>query len=137
MNIRRILYIAVFCAIAAFFYYNQQPSDITTVPQAIKQQSVLQTFKAQTAQLPEDLTKAAYHPDGIYFPGDYQGQAGNEFYVSLAQGEKYLTLKYMIRATDSADRLEYYCKDRWENYRPPAGKFEQYQLQDGAWEKVD
>lgn len=136
MNIRRILYVAVFCAIAAFFYYNQQ-SDNITVPPAITQQSVLQAFKTQNAQLPDDLVQAGYHPDGIYFPGDYQGQAGNEFYVSLAQGEKYLTLKYMIRATDSPDKLEYYCKDRWENYRPPAGKFEQYQLQDGAWEKVD
>lgn len=136
MNIRRILYVAAFCAIAALLYYNQQ-SDITPLPQAITRDSVLQVFKTQTGQIPDDLIKAGYSPTDIYFPGDYEGQAGDEFYVSLAQGEKYLTLKYVIRAKDSDDKLEYFNKDKWENFKPPAGKFEQYQLQDGAWKKVD
>jgi hypothetical protein len=135
MNIRRILYIGAFCLIAAFLYYNQQ-SDIAPVPQEITQDSVLQAFKNQTKQIPDDLLKAGYQPTDVYFTDDYEGQAGDEFYVSLAQGEKFITLKYVVRAKDSNDKLEYYCKDRWENFKPPAGKFQQYQLQDGAWKKV-
>jgi hypothetical protein len=134
MNIRRILYIGAFCLIVAFLYYNQQ-SEVTPIPPTLSEDSVLESFQ-QKSQIPEELAQTGYEATDIFFPDDYQGQAGDEFYVTLAQGDKFLTFKYLIRTQEKGEELEYYLKDKWENYKPPAGKFRQYQRQDSGWKEI-
>ncbi|HEX3012591.1 MAG TPA: hypothetical protein VHQ70_11300 [Syntrophomonadaceae bacterium] len=135
MNIRRILYITILGLIVAFLYYNGQQT-AAPLPETKDQKSVLSAFKDQSSLIPEDLRQANYHLTDIYFPGDYEGSAGDEFYVSLAQDKQFLTLKYVIRSADNDTKLEYYCKDRWKQFKPPTGKFEQYQMQDGRWTSI-
>lgn len=131
MNIRRIIYIVALCLIAAVVYYSGQES-YTPGPEPITREAVLDAFTGPTG-IPEDLLRDNYHPADLYFSGDYEGNAGDEFYVTLAAGDKTITLKYLIRSVGSPAQLEYYCKDRWEEYKPPAGKFEHYVMQNNAW----
>ena len=139
---RRIIYI-IFLAVGAYIIYNLGLSNPGTDPIAnIDKKAILQDFSdLRDNNVPPGTLGGSFYPTYLFFPKDFQGKNGDEFYLSMEDGHIMLTQKYIIQPQVSKDgkptQLLYQVKDTWENYRPPLGKFETYSFNGEIWNKEE
>lgn len=140
MKIRRMIYLLVFALLAYFLYVNSQ-TELIAAPQSITQQEIFADFADLTENdIPEASLGGQYFTTEIFFPDDYVGDAGDEFYVSMEDGHTIYTQRYIIQEigaqSEKAGKLVYKLKANWENFQPPAGKYESYKFDGEEWNKV-
>jgi hypothetical protein len=139
MKARRIIYIIAMTIIAVVVFYSSSNNQYPQEPPAITRQAILNDFRDFSGHQNESKSLTGdYKTSDIFFPPDFYGNAGDEFYVTVKGGQTIATLKYVIieKADDSkTTQLEYKLKDTWKNFKPPQVKFETYHLQDNKWVK--
>lgn len=135
MNARRIIYIIALVIVGMIVYYSGDNSQYPETESSITRKTILNDFKDFTGHKNEAKSLAGnFKTTDIFFPDDFNGSQGDEFYVTVQNGQLIATLKYVITEKDGNTRqLEYILKDTWENFKPPQGKFETYHLQDNKW----
>lgn len=140
MKIRTVVYLLVF-AFMAYFLYNYNQVEAIVAPPSITQQQIFSDFADLTDNdIPAASLGGQFFTTEIFFPDDFVGDAGNEFYVSMEDGHVLYTQRYIIQEIDAqqgkAGKLVYKLKANWENFRPPAGKYESYKFDGEKWKKV-
>jgi hypothetical protein len=137
MNARRIIYIIALAIVGMVVYYSGSFNQYPETESFITREAILNDFKDFSGHQSESKTLAGnYKTTDIFFPADYNGSQGDEFYVTVQDGQAITTLKYVIKEkANKPHQLEYQLKDTWENFKPPQGKFETYHLQENKWEK--
>lgn len=128
MNWRRVIYIAVLVFVAAMIFRSFPDTESQRQP-LLSQPIILNDFK--------DLEHAAYtegdyRPDSIYFPYDYTGDKGDEFYLTIINEAGIVTLKYVLQE-DPSGKLKYILKDRWPDVNLPLDRFESYRFENSDW----
>lgn len=134
MNWRRVIYIALVIFVAAVIFRNIPDSNVESHQKLLHQQIILNDFK--DLQHPAYKEDGNYQPDSIYFPYDYTGDRGNEFYLSIKNEHGITTLKYVLQES-SEGNLEYLLKNRWEDVTLPLDRFESYQYQGNDWVNIN
>jgi len=139
MKSRRILYLLAMALVAYFLYTNTQTKTIDT-PQSITHQQIFTDFAdLSDNDIPEATLGGTFFTTEIFFPGDFTGDAGDEFYVTMEDGHTMYTQRYIIEKETQSDKtakLVYKLKVNWENFRPPAGKYESYKFDGEKWTQV-
>lgn len=134
MNWRRVIYIALVVFVAAVIFRNIPDSNVEPPQKLLHQQIILKDFKDLQNQVYKE--KGNYKPDSIYFPYDYTGDRGDEFYLTVKNENNVATLKYVVQE-NSQGELEYLQKNRWEDVTLPLDRFESYQYQDNDWVNIN
>lgn len=143
MKARRIIYLIVFLMAAVFIFKYGDNRQIVFYPDSISKQDVLKDFAdlSDNKNIPAGELGGNYFATEVFFPDDYIGDQGDEFYVTLEDGHMQLTQKYLIEKVatkgDKSGILKYKLKENWENFKPPAGKYESYKFDGKKWTKVD
>ena len=143
MNIRRLIYVLAL-VIAALLIYNynledKQSPQLTPPEVTVSKESILNDFVDLTDKnTPEPVLGGTFYPTYGYFPADFQGKEGDMFYISMEDGHIGYTQKYSIQAIDKTqgNKTTYELIDKWEDYRPPEGRFEKYRYDGSKWAKV-
>ena len=140
MKIRRVIYLLAFALVAYFLYLNSQAGVIVS-PQSITKQEIFSDFADLSGNnIPKATLGGQYFTTEVFFPDDFVGDAGNEFYVSMEDGHTLYTQRYIIEEIGAqpkkAGKLVYKLKVNWENFRPPARKYESYKFDGKKWTKV-
>lgn len=141
MKIRRFIYLIVF-GMVAFMIFKYGDGREIVPPQSISKQDVLNDFAdlQDNQGIPSGTLGGNYFTTEVFYPDDYIGDQGDEFYVSMEDGHDMLTQKYTIKEIGSTQeksgKLQYELKDNWENFKPPAGKYESYKYDGKKWTKV-
>jgi hypothetical protein len=135
MSARRIVYLIALVIVGIVVYYSGSYNQYPVTESYITKESILNNFKNFSGYQNDAKTLTGnYKTTDIFFPADYSGSQGDEFYVTIQDGQTVITLKYVIKErSDKPHQLEYQLKDTWENFKPPQGKFETYHLQDNRW----
>lgn len=141
MKTRGIIYLLAFALIAYFLYTNSQNEPIAP-PQSITRQEIFADFAdLRDNDIPEASLGGTFFTTEIFFPADFIGDAGDEFYVTMEDGHTLYTQRYIIEKEearpDETARLIYKLKVNWENFRPPAGKYLSYKFDGEKWTKVN
>ncbi|MEA1961672.1 MAG: hypothetical protein U9N81_10465 [Bacillota bacterium] len=139
MNKRRLIYIYIFLITIVFVYvYQESKSDILVDPFIDKQSIVEDFIDLSDNTIPSGILGGTFYATEIYFPEKFSGIKGDSFYVALEDGHVMITAHYNIVAANGDDAKEpllYEIKDSWDNFRPPAGKFESYNYLDETWKR--
>ena len=140
MKPRRILYLLAMALVAYFLYTNTQTETIDT-PQSITHKEIFADFAdLSDNDIPEATLGGTFFTTEIFFPADFIGDAGDEFYVTMEDGHTMYTQRYIIEKKinqpDETAKLVYKLKVNWENFRPPAGKYESYKFDGEKWAQV-
>ncbi len=140
MKIRSFIYLIVFVAVGLIIFKYGEGQDIVA-PTSISKQEILADFAdLQDNDIPEATLGGTYFPTSISFPDDFVGDQGDEFYVSMEDGHVTLTQRYIIEqigaSKEKSGKLVYKRKANWENYTPPAGKYETHKYDGKTWTKV-
>ncbi len=141
MKMRRYIYLIVFVMVG-FMIYQYGDGKTIAPPQSISKQDVMKDFAdlKGNKDIPSATLGGNYFATEVFFPDDYVGEQGDEFYVSMEDGHVMLTQKYIIEvigaSKDKSGKLLYKLKDNWENFRPPAGKYESYKYDGKTWTKA-
>jgi len=130
VNWRRVIYVALVVFVAAVLFRNISGTKPQPPPEPLfDQQMILREFKQLGHQA---YTEGDYQPDSIYFPYDYTGDRGDEFYLTIKNKEGIATLKYVLKKNSSGE-LEYALKNRWQDVNLPPDRFESYRFEDNDW----
>ena len=140
MKPRRIIYLLAMALVAYFLYTNTQTETIDT-PQSITHKEIFADFAdLSDNDIPEATLGGTFFTTEIFFPADFIGDAGDEFYVTMEDGHTMYTQRYIIEKKinqpDETAELVYKLKVNWENFRPPAGKYESYKFDGEKWTQV-
>lgn len=133
MNWRRVIYIALVVFMAAMVFKNIPDTKPQPPEPVFDQQVILHDFKHLEHPA---YTEGNYQPDSIYFPYDYTGDRGDEFYLTIKNQEEIVTLKYVLQK-NSAGELEYILKNRWKDVNLPTDRFESYKYEDNDWVNIN
>ncbi|MDD2372683.1 MAG: hypothetical protein WC109_06530 [Syntrophomonadaceae bacterium] len=133
MNWRRVIYIALVVFVAALIFRNISDTKPEPPEALFDQQVILHDFKH--LEHPAYKEGGEYQPDSIYFPSDYTGDRGDEFYLSIKNDQGITTLKYVLERTPSG-QLEYKLKNRWKDVTLPADRFESYKYENDKWVSI-
>ncbi|CFX53308.1 Uncharacterized [Syntrophomonas zehnderi OL-4] len=142
MKTRNVIYLITF-AIIAFLIFKYGGGEDTPPLASISKQDVLEDFAdlQDNPGIPSGTLGGTYYTTEVFFPDDYTGDLGNEFYVAMEDGHSILTQKYVIykttAQTDQSESLQYKLKDSWEDFKPPAGKYESHKYDGKKWIKVE
>jgi hypothetical protein len=141
MKSRRIIYLLAVALVAYFLYTNNTHTETIDAPQAITHQQIFTDFAdLKDNSIPKATLGGTYFTTEVFFPRDFTGDAGDEFYVSMEDGHTMYTQRYIIYKeqiqSDKTAKLVYKLKANWENYRPPAGKYESYKFDGEKWTQV-
>lgn len=144
MKIRNFIYLVAFGIIAFLIFKHGTGDDITPAPlPSISKQAVLEDFAdlKDNPSIPSGSLGGTYYTTEVFFPDDYTGDIGDEFYVCMEDGHKLLTQKYVIYKTTAQqgqdESLQYKLKDSWEDFKPPKGKYESHKYDGKTWTKVE
>ena len=140
MKIRSFIYLIVFL-IVGFIIFKYGDGQEIVAPTSISKQAVLADFAdLQNNEIPEAELGGAYFTTAISFPDDFVGDQGDEFYVSMEDGHVTLTQRYIIEQIGASEgksgKLVYKLKANWENFTPPAGKYETFKYDGKTWTTV-
>ncbi|MEN6460329.1 MAG: hypothetical protein ABFC94_03020 [Syntrophomonas sp.] len=138
MNARRIIYIIALAIVAVVLYYSGNNNQYLNNEPVITRETILNEFKDFAGHQKESKSLVGdFKTTDIFFPADFDGYQGDEFYVTVQDGQTIATLKYVIKEkvekSAKTTQLEYRLKDTWRNFKPPQGKFETYHLQGNKW----
>jgi len=142
MKARRVIYLLAFLLVGFIVFKYGQGNEITPAP-SISKQDVLKDFAdlKDNQDIPDGTLGGSYYTTAVFFPDDYVGDRGDEFYVSMEDGHVMLTQKYTIQeigaTKEKSGKLLYKVKDNWENFRPPTGKYETYKYDGQKWVKTE
>lgn len=136
MKIRRILYLLAL-ALLAYFLYTYNQTETVKAPPSITRQEIFADF-ADLADndIPEATLGGTFFTTDVFFPADFIGEAGDEFYVTMEDGHTLYTQRYIIEMVNQKDlpvKLIYKPKVNWEGFRPPDGKYESYKFDGEKW----
>lgn len=136
MNIRRAIYLMALVLIGLIVY--SSGSDNYQVDPSLSKQSILKEFLDLSNYQPDlKSLPGSYKATDIYFPQDFNGYKGDEFYVTMQDEQNVATIKYIIAEKDAKKgTLVYKLKDIWKDFKPPQGKFETYHWQENQWTKI-
>lgn len=129
MNWRRVIYIALVVFVAAMIFRNIPDTKPEPLEPLVYQKVILNDFK--NLEHPA-YKEGGYRPDSIYFPYDYTGDRGDEFYLTIKNEAGIATLKYVLEKNSSGE-LEYILKNRWPDVNLPADRFESYKYENSNW----
>ncbi|HRW12015.1 MAG TPA: hypothetical protein P5549_02710 [Syntrophomonas sp.] len=140
MNFRRVFYIIALALAAYFLYAHNQTETVRETP-AISQQEIFADF-ADLADndIPKATLGGTFFTTDVFFPADFLGEAGDEFYVTMEDGHTQYTQRYIIATEVQKDlsvKLVYQPKANWEGFRPPDGKYESYQFDGEKWTQTN
>lgn len=140
MKIRSFIYLMVFLFIGLIIFNYGNEKEIAP-PASISKQDICTDFEnLQDNDVPAGQLGGIYYTTHISFPDDFLGDKGDEFYVSMEDGHNTLTQRYIIEeigaSEEKSGNLVYKLKINWENYVPPAGKFETYRYDGKKWTKI-
>ncbi len=138
MKARRPIYI-IALALAVFLIYNWVPEKQESASLNISKEKILKDFEnLKDKNIPMAVLGGTFYTTRAYFPLDFSGEAGNVFYVSMEDGHIAVTQKYMLKyEKSSASSYVYDFIQRWEDYRPPQGRFETYSFNGSQWTKEE
>lgn len=141
MKIRSFIYLTVFLIIGFFLFKYGDGREIVP-PASIDKEAVMTDFAdLKDNDVPAGKVGGAYYTTQIAFPDDFVGDQGDEFYVSLEDGHVALTQRYIIEEVgatkEKSGKLIYKLKANWENFVPPAGKYETYKYDGKSWSLVE
>jgi hypothetical protein len=140
MKSRRIFYLLALAVVAYYLYTNSQIETINT-PSSITHKEIFADFAdLSDNDIPEATLGGTFFTTEVFFPDDFTGDDGDEFYVTMEDGHTMYTQRYIIQMEetkpDETPKLVYRLKVNWENFRPPAGKYESYQFDGAKWTQV-
>lgn len=140
MKIRSFIYLIVFLIIGLIIFKYGDGREIVP-PASIGKQDILADFvDLQDNDVPEGTLGGTYYTTAISFPDDFMGDQGDEFYVSMEDGHVALTQRYIIEqigaTKEKSGQLVYKLKANFENFTPPAGKYETHNYDGKTWSKV-
>lgn len=139
MKPRRIAFLLAFILLA-YYFYSVNKADTVSPPASITKQQIFTDFSdLQDNQMPEDSSGGTFKTLAVYFPDDFLGDEGDEFYVTMDNGSELYTQRYIIYGeapADKAVKLVYRLKVSWKNYRPPAGQYDSYNFDGDKWTEV-
>ena len=140
MKIRSFIYLIVFL-IVGFIIFKYGEGQEIVAPTSISKQEILADFAdLQDNDIPEATLGGTYFTTAISFPDDFVGDQGDEFYVSMEDGHAPLTQRYIIEqigaTKEKSGKLVYKLKANWENFTPPAGKYETHKYDGKTWTTV-
>lgn len=141
MKTRGIIYLLAFALIAYFLYSGSQNNEPIVAPQSINRQAILADFAdLSDNDIPEASQGGTFVTSEIFFPADFNGDGGDEFYVTMEDGHTLYTQRYIIEKAqtepDETVRLVYRLKANWENFRPPVGKYESHKFDGEKWTEI-
>lgn len=140
MKIRSFIYLIAFIVIGLIIFKYGDGKEIVP-PSSIGKQDILKDFAdLQENDVPQGTMGGTYFTTAISFPDDFVGDQGDEFYVSMEDGHVALTQRYIIEqigaTKEKSGKLIYKLKANFENYTPPAGKYETHKYDGKTWTKV-
>lgn len=140
MKIRSFIYLTVFLIIGFIMFKYGDGKDIMP-PASIDKDTVMADFAdLKDNEVPAGKVGGTYYTTQIAFPEDYMGDQGDEFYVSMEDGHVTLTQRYIIEEVgatkEKSGKLVYKVKASWDNFVPPAGKYETYKNDGKSWTKI-
>lgn len=140
MKIRSVIYLIVFLMVGLVLFKYGEGREIVA-PTSISKPDILADFAdLKDNEIPEAALGGIYYTTAIYFPDDFVGDQGNEFYVSMADGHVTLTQRYIIEqiggSKEKSGKLVYKLKSNWENFTIPAGKYETHKYDGKTWSTV-
>lgn len=140
MKIRSFIYLTVFI-IVGFVLFKYGDGREIMPPASISQEAVMADFAdLKDNDVPAGKLGGTYYTTQVAFPDDYTGDQGDEFYVSMEDGHVALTQRYIIEevgaSKEKSGKLVYKLKASWEDFIPPAGKFETYEYDGKSWNKT-
>jgi len=133
LNWRRIIYIAALIIVAGVIFKDIPDPNSVPPETLLNKKIILNDFKDLKHPLYED---SKYQPSIIYFPYDYTGDKGDEFYLTIIMAQNTTTVKYVLEK-DASGELKYYLKDRWPDITLPVERFESYIYEDNTWVKIN
>ena len=140
MKIRSFIYLIVFLLIGLLIFKYGEGQEIVP-PESVSKQDILTDFAdLQDNDIPAGTLGGTYFTTAVSFPDDFVGDQGDEFYVSMEDGHVALTQRYIIEqigaSEDKSGKLIYKLKANFENFTPPAGKYETHKYDGKSWSKV-
>ena len=140
MKIRSFIYLIVFLVVGLIIFKYGEGQEMVA-PTSISKQDILADFvDLQNNEIPEAALGGTYYTTAISFPDDFIGDQGDEFYVSMEDGHVTLTQRYIIEqivaSNEKSGKLVYKLKANWENFIPPAGKYETHKYDGKTWTTV-
>jgi len=125
--------------LAVLLIYNYStPQDEQMPDISVSKNQILDDFKSlEQKDFGQGVLGGSFYPTYAYFPHDFDGKDGDMFYICAEDGHIVVTHKYKIRVGDSAGaKVEYELIEKWEDYRPPEGRFETYSFDGTSWSEV-
>ncbi len=140
MNTRRIIYLLAL-ALVAYFLFAHNQTETKQPPPSISRQEIFADF-ADLADndIPEATLGGTFFTTDVFFPADFIGEAGDEFYVTMEDGHNQYTQRYIIETKVQKDlsvELIYKPKANWQGFRPPEGKYESYKFDGEKWTQAN
>ena len=140
MKIRSFIYLLAFLIIGLIIFKYGDGREIIP-PASISKQDILTDFAdLRDNDIPDGTMGGTYFTTAISFPDDFVGDQGDEFYVSMEDGHVALTQRYIIEqigaSKEKSGKLVYKLKANFENYTPPAGKYETRKYDGKTWTEV-
>lgn len=140
MKIRSFIYLTVFLIIG-FILFKYGDSQEIMPPASLDKDAIMTDFAdLKDNDIPVGKLGGIYYTTQICFPDDFMGDQGDEFYVSMEDGHVTLTQRYIIEEVgatkEKSGNLVYKLKADWENFVPPAGKYETYKYDGKNWTKI-
>lgn len=140
MKIRSFIYLIVFL-IVGFIIFKYGDGQEIAAPASINKQDILTDFAdLQNNDIPKATLGGTYFTTAVFFPDDFVGDQGDEFYVSMEDGHVTLTQRYIIEqigaSKEKSGKLVYKLKANWDNFTPPAGKYETHKYDGKTWTTV-
>ncbi|MGI5912930.1 MAG: hypothetical protein ACOX6E_10215 [Syntrophomonadaceae bacterium] len=133
MNWRRVIYVTIMIFIIVIIFQNVPEATSVSSPKLLTKEIVLNHFQQRQHPVYEDN---CYQPCFMHFPYDYNGDRGDNFYITMINDDGFVTIKYTIQKSSTGE-LDYQQKNRWPDVNLPTERFETYRYENENWSKIN